>query len=172
MRTQEIVCVKGPAQLMATDVGQGAPPSPCLFTKAASLCLDPASHPTPEGRGARRPILTLEVASTQRPEAAQIHGMSMSRCIWGQRETEYVKRQQSGGHSLAFGPFFNDFDSRAHQWAFVVLKAHGLPPRPAEARASGPGPKAGPGVGQAERQQGEGSVAHVMPPGFAHTCQG
>lgn len=53
MRTQEIVCVKGPAQLMAADVGRGAPPSHCLFTKAASVCLDSASHPTPEGWGAQ-----------------------------------------------------------------------------------------------------------------------
>lgn len=113
MRTQEIVCVKGPAQLMAADVGRGVPPSPRLFTKAASVCLDPPHIPHQRAGGPRRPILTLDVALTQRPGVAQIHGMSMSRCIWGQRETENVKRQQSGGHSLAFGPFLMT-DSRAH----------------------------------------------------------
>lgn len=104
MRTQEITCVKGPTQLMAADVGRAAPLSPASSPRLPQSAYTPPHIPHQRAGGSRRPTLTVEVASTQRLEATQIHGMFMLRYSWGKRKTENVKRQQSGGHSLAFGP--------------------------------------------------------------------
>lgn len=104
-----------------------------------------------------------------------IHGRFMSSYSWGETKTSCQER----GSKLAatawywgFGPFLSGFDSGSHGWTFLVLKVHGFPHRPVKARACGPGTRAGPGMGQVERHQGEGSTAQVMLPGFAQTCQG
>ena len=98
MRTQDAVCVKGPAHFRDTDTEQMQPPAPA----SASHPPDPASHPTPEMWAPGRPTPTEEVGLDTEargdPSTRQVHVTIFP----GRNKNKMSrKRQQIGIRSLA-----------------------------------------------------------------------